>query len=133
MADDLKDSGIVTVLSVIGFVFGLLGMLGSFVPCFGAITFYIGIPAAIISGVALLIAHQQNAKKSFAIVALTISFIGIILSLAQYHAIKQLSNQDGSNLHQGLNQDQFNNKDMNQEEPDSIKVIDPKTGKELNN
>jgi hypothetical protein len=41
MAEELKDSGIVTTLSVIGFVFGLVGMLGSFIPCIGAIAFYI--------------------------------------------------------------------------------------------
>ena len=32
MAEELKDSGAVTALSVIGLVFGLIGMLGSFIP-----------------------------------------------------------------------------------------------------
>ena len=67
---ELKDSGTVTALSVIGLVFGLVGMLGSFIPCIGSLAFYIGIPAAIVSGIALIIAHKQKAKRTFAIVAL---------------------------------------------------------------
>jgi hypothetical protein len=43
MADELKDSGTVTAMSVVGFVFGLIGMLGSFIPCIGSLAFYIGI------------------------------------------------------------------------------------------
>ena len=56
MAEELKDSGAVTALSVIGLVFGLIGMLGSFIPCLGSLAFFVGIPAAIASGIALAIA-----------------------------------------------------------------------------
>ena len=87
MAEELKDSGTVTGLSVIGFVFGLIGTLGSFIPCLGSIAFFIGIPAAIVSGVALMVAYSQKAKRTFAIVALTISLIGVVISGWQYFSI----------------------------------------------
>lgn len=87
MADELKDSGAVTVLSVIGLVFGLIGMLGAFIPCLGAFAFFVGVPAAIVSGIALGIAYSQKAKRTFAIVALTISLIGVVVSGIQYSSI----------------------------------------------
>ena len=62
MSEELKDSGTVAALSVIGLVFGLIGMLGSFIPCIGALAFYISIPAAIVSGIALGIAYSQKAR-----------------------------------------------------------------------
>lgn len=87
MSQELKDSGVVTAMAVVGFVFGLIGMLGSFIPCIGSLAFYVGIPAAIISGIALGVAYAQKAKSSFAIVALTISLIGVVISGFQYFAI----------------------------------------------
>lgn len=87
MQDNLKESGAVTALSVTGFVFGLIGMLGAFIPCLGSLAFFIGIPAAVISGIGLGIAYSQNAKRTFAIVALTISLIGVVISGSQYFSI----------------------------------------------
>ena len=87
VAEELKDSGAVTALSVIGLVFGLIGMLGSFIPCLGSLAFFVGIPAAIVSGIALAIAYAQRAKRTFAIVALTISLIGVVVSGWQYFTI----------------------------------------------
>lgn len=87
MREDLKDSGTVTALSVIGLVFGLIGMLGSFIPCIGSLAFIIGVPATIVSGIALGIAYSQGAKRTFAIVALTISLIGVVISGVQYFSI----------------------------------------------
>lgn len=87
MAEELQDSGAVTALSVIGLVFGLIGMLGSFIPCLGSVAFFVGIPAAIASGLALAIAHAQKAKRTFAISALTISLIGVVISGWQYFSI----------------------------------------------
>ncbi|MBN1932298.1 MAG: hypothetical protein JW786_11890 [Desulfobacterales bacterium] len=87
MADELKDSGTVTALAVVGFVFGLIGMLGSFIPCIGSLAFYISIPSSILSGIALMIANSQKAKKTFAVVALTIGLIGTVVSGYQYFSI----------------------------------------------
>ncbi|MCJ7483274.1 MAG: hypothetical protein MUO31_09950 [Thermodesulfovibrionales bacterium] len=87
MSGELKDSGTVTALSVVGFVFGLIGMLGSFIPCIGSLAFYISIPSSLISGIALIIANNQKTKKTFAIVALTIGLIGTVISGFQYFSI----------------------------------------------
>ena len=103
---EFKDSGTVTAMSVVGFVFGLIGMLGSFIPCIGSLAFYIGIPAALISAIALGIAYSQNAKKTFAIVAVTISLIGVVISGWQYFSIisagKNAERETRKMLNQGL-------------------------------
>lgn len=87
VSTELKESGTVTAMSVIGLVFGLIGMLGSFIPCLGSFAFYIALPAAIASGIGLGIAYSQNAKRTFAIVALTISLIGVVISGWQLYSI----------------------------------------------
>lgn len=92
MAEDTKEDGIVTVLSVIGFVFGLIAMLGSFIPCLGSLAFFLGIPAAIVSGIAIMIANSKKVKKTFATAALTISLIGVVVSGIQYFSIMGAGN-----------------------------------------
>jgi len=88
MSEEQKSSGAVTALATIAFVFGLIGMLGSFIPCIGALAFYIGIPAAIVGIIALVVAKAQNAKNTFVIVALVVSLIGVAISGWQYFSIK---------------------------------------------
>jgi len=88
MSEELKDSGIVTALSVAGLVFGIICLLGAFIPCIGAVAFYyVGIPAIIISGIALGVAYSQKAKMNLAIAALTVSIIGAGISFMQYSSI----------------------------------------------
>jgi len=55
-----EESGLVTAISVVGTVFGVIGMLGSFIPCFGMLALYVAIPAALISGVALGVAGLDH-------------------------------------------------------------------------
>lgn len=116
MSADQKESGAVTAMSVVGFVFGLIGMLGSFIPCIGSLAFYIGIPAALISAIALGIAYSQNAKKTFTIVALTISLIGVIISGWQYFSIisaGEKAKQELQKMYQSnLNQPTENEKNL---------------------
>jgi len=107
MSEGLKDSGTVTALAVIGLVFGLIGMLGSFIPCIGSLAFLIGIPAAILSGIAVGIAYSQGAKRTFAIVALTISLIGVVISGAQYFAIVGAGKKAADGLQQMQQQQQL--------------------------
>ena len=78
-----KSSGIVTALAVVGFVFGLIGMLGSFIPLIGIFAIRICVGAAVISGLSVVIALAQNAKRSFPIAALTISLIGVAMIYVQ--------------------------------------------------
>ena len=103
---ELKDSGTVTAMSVIGFVFGLIGMMGSFIPCIGSLAFYIGIPAALVSAIALGIAYSQNAKKTFAVVAVTISLIGVVISGWQYFSIVSAGKNAERELKKMFNQEQ---------------------------
>lgn len=122
MTDELKDSGVVIAVSVVGFVFGLVGLLASFVPCLGALAFYVGVPAIVISGVSLFIAYNQNAKRTFSIIALTISIIGVCVSGLQYYTIKSEANKIQRSFDQPPIQSEENaNKDM----PYSYKIIDP--------
>jgi hypothetical protein len=84
VSTEIKYSPAVTILSAIGIVFGLFGMLGSFMPSIGPLVFYVGIPATIVSAIGLAIAYSQNAKKTFAILAVAISLIGVLISGWQY-------------------------------------------------
>ena len=102
MVEEQKNSGIVTALATVAFVFGLVGMLGSFIPCIGALAFYVGIPAAIIAIIALFIAKSQNAKNTFVIVALVISLIGVAISGWQYFSIKAKGEQSRQGLQRML-------------------------------
>ncbi len=88
MAEEQMENGTVTALATVGLVFGLIGMLGSFIPCLGSLAFYVGGPAALASGAALWIAYTQNAKRAMAVVALTISLIGVVISGWQYLSIR---------------------------------------------
>ncbi len=78
-----RSSGVVTFLSVIGLTFGLISLLSSFLPLIGTFAFLIGIPAAVFCVLALIVSYFQNAKRTFAIVALTVSLLGIFLSYTQ--------------------------------------------------
>jgi hypothetical protein len=78
-----QGSGLVTALATIGMVFGLIGLLGSFIPCLGVIAMWISIPAAICSGIATILAYQKRVGKGLPIAALTISIIGFTISCAQ--------------------------------------------------
>jgi hypothetical protein len=102
MTEELKESGTVTALSVIGLVFGTIGMIGSFVPCLGALAFYVGIPASLASGIALGIAYSQHARRTLAIVALTISLIGVVISGWQFFTVAAI----GTEAHRSLSQAQ---------------------------
>jgi hypothetical protein len=65
-----------------------VGLLGSFIPCLGAVAFYyVGAPAAVVSTIALGVAYTQNAKRTLPIVALTISLIGVAISFYQFSVI----------------------------------------------
>ena len=95
-----KDSGAVTAMSVVGFVFGLIGLMASFIPCLGSLAFFIGVPSALVSGLGLGIAYHQHAKRTFAIVALTVSLIGVVISGVQYFTIASAGKSAQDNLRQ---------------------------------
>lgn len=91
MANSRKEAGLVTVLATVGMVFGLIGMLGSFIPCFGALAFYISLPATIISGIGAWLAYKNRIAISLPIAAVTISSIGLIISGLQIMSLSSFS------------------------------------------
>lgn len=91
MANPQKGTGLVTALSTVGMVFGVIGMLGSFIPCFGAMAFYISLPATIISGVGAWLAYNNRISIGLPIAAVTISAIGLIISGLQIMSLSSFS------------------------------------------
>lgn len=126
MPEYLKESNTVTVLSVLGFIFGLMGMLASFIPLIGSVAFFIGIPAAILSGVACYVAKAERVKQTFAITALTVSLVGISVSAWQYYTIVSVARHIDNQTRQMLQNSQESKTLQNAEEENySFKVIDP--------
>lgn len=82
-----EQSSAVTALSVISMVFGIIGMLGAFIPCLGVFALFVAIPAAICGGAAFFIASSKKTSKGFAVAAMTISLIGVVIAGLQYMAL----------------------------------------------
>jgi hypothetical protein len=80
-------SAATTVMSVIALVFGIIGLLGSFIPCLGAFAIWLALPSSILSGIATYLAYSKSESKVFPLIALTISCIGLVISGAQMLAI----------------------------------------------
>lgn len=90
MNKELNSSAIVVVFATVGLVFGIITILFSFIPIFGSLAFLIGVPSLIISGLSLYISFIRNAKRNLSIIALTVCFIGIFLSGAQFLSIRSI-------------------------------------------
>lgn len=88
----LKESGIVTALSVIGLIFGIIALFGSFIPCIGIFAVYISVPAALVSALAIVVAIMMKAKRSLAIAAFTISAVSFAISLWQAKTVANTMN-----------------------------------------
>jgi hypothetical protein len=87
MSQSSQGSGLVTALATVGMVFGLIGLLGSFIPCLGVLAMYVSFPAIIAAGIATWLAYSKRVGKGLPIAALTISIIGFMISYAQYAAM----------------------------------------------
>ncbi len=80
-------SPVVTIFSVISIVFGIIGMLGSFIPCFGIFALIVAIPATISGAIAIYVAKKKNTAMTFAIAATVIAGIGLAISGFQLFAM----------------------------------------------
>jgi hypothetical protein len=69
-----------TVMSVIGLVFGILGMLVSFIPFIGGFAIFLAFPSSVMAGIATYLAYSNGEPKTFPLVSLTISVIGLVIS-----------------------------------------------------
>ena len=86
-----EESAAVTTLSVIGLILGAIALLGSFIPCLGALAIFIATPAAICSGIGLFLAKQKKVSMTLSIIALVISCIAIIISGFQLLTLNGIS------------------------------------------
>jgi hypothetical protein len=93
---------VVTVMSVIALIFGMMGMMASFIPCLGVFAFWIALPSSILAGIATYLAYSNNQPKTFPLIALTISTIGLVVSGVQFLALGGI----GSGIQRGVEQQQ---------------------------
>lgn len=77
-------SAIAVILSVTALVFGLIGLLGSFVPLFGIFALNIAVPASLIGALAVITAYVRNTNKAFPVAVLTVCLLGTGISAYQY-------------------------------------------------
>ena len=91
-----------TVMSVIALVFGIIGMLASFIPCLGAFAIWLALPSSILAGVATYLAYSKAEPKVFPLIALTISVIGLVISGTQILALGGASSGIQQGIQQGI-------------------------------
>ena len=82
-----KPSSAITALSVLVLVFGIIGLLGSFIPCLGMLAIYVSIPTAIVGVITLIAAKRVNAPRGLAVAGLVIALIASGIAIAQYSAL----------------------------------------------
>lgn len=82
-----KPSSAITALSVCVLVFAVIGLLASFIPCFGMLAIYISIPTAIVGIITAIAAKKTNAPRGLAVTGLVIALIAFGIAIAQYSAL----------------------------------------------
>ena len=80
-------SSAITALSVLVLVFGIIGLLGSFIPCLGMLAIYISIPTAIVGVITVIAAKKVNAPRGLAVAGLVIALIASGIAIAQASAL----------------------------------------------
>jgi hypothetical protein len=84
-----KESIIVTSASVTTLVLGLLGLVISLVPCFGASGIYLSLPALLLGIGAVILASIQKVPKTFAFAATTVALLGSVFAFQQLNALER--------------------------------------------
>ncbi|MEH2193593.1 MAG: hypothetical protein V7K98_13295 [Nostoc sp.] len=97
-------SAATTVMSVISLVFGIIGLLASFIPCLGTFAIWLALPSSVLAGIATYLAYSKAESKVFPLVALTISCIGLVISGTQIVALNGATHSIQDGLQQGLQQ-----------------------------
>ena len=81
------ESGTVTALGVSGLIVGTIGLLGSFIPCLGALAIWLAIPASLCGGGAVYLAKTKGCSIGLPVAALVVSVLGLIISSVQIMAL----------------------------------------------
>jgi hypothetical protein len=97
-------SAATTVMSVISIVFGIIGLLASFIPCFGTFAIWLALPSSVLGGIATYLAYSKAESKVFPLVALTISTIGLVISGTQIIALNGATRSIQDGIQRGLEQ-----------------------------
>lgn len=94
-----KPSSLVTSLATITIVLGSVGLLVSFIPCFGAFAMFIAIPASILGIITVIVAKTRNRPRTFPVIALTIAVLGAVISYLQYKGLEAAAEEiDKANI-----------------------------------
>jgi len=91
-------SDLATGLAILGLVLGILALLAAFVPILGSFAFFLGVPAAAVSLVALLIALARKAPSGLCVGALLVCLVANAVSWSQYSAIKKMGESSQENI-----------------------------------
>jgi len=88
-----QEDSLVKALGIAGLVIGIIALIVSFIPCFGIFAFWIGILGGILSGIAIFLANQKKVSKGLAIAAAIVSGIAIIIAFTQYQALSSVGEE----------------------------------------
>ena len=97
-------SAATTVMSVISLVFGIIGLLASFIPWFGTFAIWLALPSSVLGGMDTYLAYSKAESNVFPLIALTISTIGLVISGTQIVALNGATHSIQQGLQQGLQQ-----------------------------
>ncbi len=94
------DRSTVNGLGIAGLVVGIIGLLVSFIPCFGLFALFIGILGIVLSGIGLYMANKGKFEKGLVIAGLVISILATMIALFQWTvagaAISQADKESGT-------------------------------------
>jgi TM2 domain-containing membrane protein YozV len=96
------DTGIITALATLGMVFGIIGLLFSFIPCFGSYALFLSLPSSIASGFATWFSYKNGSGKGLPVAALTISTLGLAISSHQFYVQYSIIHQGTELLNENL-------------------------------
>lgn len=88
-----KTSSLVTGLATTTLVFGIIGLLGSFIPCFGIYALLISVPFLILGVITIIIAKFSNAPRGLAVAATTLAGLATAIAIFQLFAMQETTRQ----------------------------------------